>query len=113
MEKQFTRGNLVSIVATLLTGGVILTSGITFLNKTDAKANANTQAITRFDDRLDRVINRVEGNMSSMQTSITSLQVASARTIAQYDSLSASLNEVKTSLREISTLLRGDYEPAK
>lgn len=97
MEKQFTRGNLISILSTVLTGLVILTGVVTMYNKTDARGAHNASAISR-----------LEVDMAQVQTSVQSLQVSNARTVAQFDALSRSLEEVKAVLSEINDMLRGE-----
>lgn len=106
MEKQFTRGNLISIIATILTGGTILVTGVTSVNKIDAKAIQNKDNVARIEAEVSAKFANWASQVSQMRTEITSLQVSNARTTAQYDALSRSLDEVKTSLREISTILR-------
>jgi outer membrane murein-binding lipoprotein Lpp len=106
MEKQFTRGNLISIVATIFSSGAILVGGVTSVNRIDAKAEKNTDNTARIEAEVAAKFANWSSQVSQIRTEITSLQVASARTNAQYDALSRSLDEVKTSLREISTILR-------
>ncbi|WP_306130989.1 hypothetical protein [Roseovarius sp. MMSF_3350] len=113
MEKQFTRGNLISIVATFMTGAALFAGGISAVNSIDAKTIQNAQANTRLEDSFRSFSSRIETRLTDAQTAITSLQVSEARTAAQYDALNRSMDEVKTSLREISTILRqnGGQQP--
>ena len=106
MEKQFTRGNLISIVTTVLTGAAMLVAVVTAFNRIDAKAIQNKDNVARLEADFSVRFANWSSQAAQMRNEITSLQVSSARTIAQYDALSRSLDEMKTSLRDITTILR-------
>lgn len=106
MEKQFTRGNLISIVTTVLTGATMLVAVATAFNRIDAKATHNKDNVARIEaDFLVRFAN-LSAQAAQTRNEITSLQVSSARTIAQYDALIKSLDEMKATLRDITVTLR-------
>lgn len=106
MERQFTRSNLISIVTTVLTGAAMLVAVVTAFNRIDAKAIQNKDNVARLEADFSVRFANWSSQAAQMRNEITSLQVSSARTIAHYDALSRSLDEMKTSLRDITTILR-------
>lgn len=97
MDRQFSRGNLWSIITTIVAvvgmGGTVLV--------TQTRTNSNVEENTR---NISALQSREAANSSAIQ----SLQVSSARTSAQYEAISRSVAEVRDELREIANMLRDE-----
>lgn len=95
VEPVVTRGNVWSMIATLLTGLVLFSS----LVATSTSTNKDLQ-------QTQSEVTAIKSGLEAARASIRQLEISEARTSERYNSILSNVDEMKTQLREQNELLR-------
>lgn len=106
IDRTVSRGNIWSIASTVLSAAAMIASVSFVYAQVSAKTAENEKAIAALKEGTRRDAVSMTARIENVSNAVQALQINSARTSAQYDALSRSMDELKGELREIGKLLR-------
>ena len=95
VQKGITTGNVLSMVTTAIGVVGVIVAVTTSYSNTNKDVQSNAREITAMKDGLE-----------AARSSIRQLEISEARTAERYNSIISNVDEMKSSLSELSELLR-------
>ena len=95
VQKGITTGNVLSMVTTAIGVVGVIVTVTTSYNNTNKDVQSNAREITA-----------IKAGLETARASIRQLEISEARTAERYNSIISNVDEMKSSLSELSELLR-------